>query len=62
MSLTTSHEQAATVINSAVSDSRTVLIERAVAVGFLLAVAGAMAGWLYLLAVAAWNGASWLMS
>jgi hypothetical protein len=38
------------------------LVERAVAIGFLLAVSTAMAGWLYMLAVALWNGASWLMS
>lgn len=63
MSLSTSQEQAATAINNAApSGVRAALVERAVAIGFLLAVSAAMAGWLYMLAVALWNGASWLMS
>jgi hypothetical protein len=63
MSLAPSHDQAATAINSAAeAGARASLVERAIALGFALAVSVAMIGWLYLLALAVWNGASWLMS
>jgi hypothetical protein len=63
MSLSTSHDQAATAISDATqSELKTVLTERAIAIGFVIIVSTAMAGWLYMLAVAVWDGASWLMS
>jgi hypothetical protein len=63
MSLTTAHDQAAPAINDVTpSETRSVLLERAVAVGFLLAASTVMIAWLYLLALALWDGACWLLS
>jgi hypothetical protein len=36
--------------------------ERPVAIGLALAVSAAMIGWLYMLALAVWDGAAWLLS
>ena len=47
-------------VSAAQSEFRPALAERVVAIGFLATVSAAMMGWLYLLAVAMWNGASWL--
>lgn len=60
MSLAPSHDQAMTATSQA--GSRSLLVERTVAFVFLATVSVAMIGWLYMLAVALWNGASWLLS
>jgi hypothetical protein len=63
MSVSTPHDHAATAINGVTqSETKTTLGERAVAIGFALAVSAAMIGWLYMLARGLWDGASWLMS
>jgi len=63
MSLTTAHDQAATAINEDTpSETRSVILERAVAIGFLLTAAIAMIAWLYVLALGVWDGAIWLLS
>jgi hypothetical protein len=63
MSLTTAPDQAATAINEDTpSETRSVVLERAVAIGFLLAASIVMIHWLYLLALALWDGACWLLS
>ena len=65
MSLAPSHDQAFPAVSAAPaaqSEFRSALAERAVAIGFPATVSAAMMGWLYLLAVAMWNGANWLLS
>jgi hypothetical protein len=63
MSLTTARDQAATAIDDVTpSETRSVLLERAVAIGFLLTAAVAMTAWLYVLALGVWDGAVWLLS
>jgi len=62
MSLSPSHDQAAIVVNSETqSETRSTLGERAVAIGFGTAASTVMAGWLYVLALALWDGIIWLV-
>jgi hypothetical protein len=61
MSLSSSHDQAATAVNSVThSETHSPLVERAVAIGFGAAASTAMVGWLYVLASALWDGIIWL--
>ena len=63
MSFTTAHDEAATAVNDVKpSETGSVLLERAVAMGYLLTAAGAMMAWLSLLALGVWDGAIWLLS
>jgi len=63
MSVTTAHDQAAIAVDDVTpSETGPLLLERAVAIGFLLVTSAAMIGWLYLLALVMWAGASWLLS
>jgi len=53
MSLTTAHDQAPTAMDEVTpSETRSVILERAVAIGFLLTAAIAMIAWLNVLALA----------
>ena len=59
MSLTTAHDQAATAINDVTpSETGSVFLERAVAIGYLLVASTSMMAWLYVLALMLWDGAS----
>jgi hypothetical protein len=60
MSLAPSRDQAMTATTQ--SESPSVLVERTVAIAFLATALVAMMGWLYMLVVALWSGASWLLS
>jgi hypothetical protein len=63
MSLSPSHDEIAVAMtDSGQTQSRSGLLELVVAVVFAATVSVAMIGWLYLLAVALWNGACWLLS
>ena len=63
MSLAPSHDQSLPALSSSAEvEARSALAEKAVAIGFLSTVSVAMIGWLYVLAVAAWNGVIWLFS
>ena len=63
MSLSPSRDEMAVVMtDSGQAQSRPGLRELVVAVVFAATVSVAMIGWLYLLAMALWNGASWLLS
>jgi hypothetical protein len=63
MSRAPSHDQPATAVSTATeSETRSARVERAIAFGYALAVSTAMIGWLYMLALAFWDGARWLMS
>ena len=63
MSPSPSNDQVAPIITGDVqTQSRSELVDLAVAIGFAATVSAAMTGWLYLLAVAIWDGANWLMS
>jgi hypothetical protein len=59
MSLLSSSELPATVTPDRKNSSA--LVEKAVAFGFLTTVGIAMTGWLYALATAVWDCASWLL-
>jgi len=62
MPLSSSHDQTTAINDAAQSQGGSALAERMIAIGFALAVSIAMIGWLYMLALAVWDGASWLMS
>jgi hypothetical protein len=63
MSLSPSHDKAATALaEEDRSESRSKLTELAIAIAFAAAVSAAMMGWLYVLALCLWDGASWLLS
>ena len=63
MSLSSARDQVATAINDApVSEAKSALLERAVAIGYLLVASTAMMAWLYALALMLWDGAIWLLS
>ena len=62
MPLSSSHDQTNAINDTAQSQGGSALAERMIAIGFALAVSIAMIGWLYMLALAVWDGASWLMS
>ena len=63
MSRSSAHDQAATAKNEVTpSVTRSVILERAVAIGFLLTAAIAMIAWLHVLALGVWDGAIWLLS
>jgi hypothetical protein len=63
MSLASAQDQATSAINDVTpSEAGSALLEHAIGVGFLLVALVAMTGWLYLLGVALWDGASWLLS
>ncbi len=59
MSLLSSSELPATATPDRRNSST--LVENAVAFGFLTTVGIAMTGWLYVLAIAVWDGAIWLL-
>lgn len=61
MSLLSSSDQAVNATASPETRSSSALVENAVAVGYLATVGVATMGWLYVLAVVAWNGANWLL-
>lgn len=61
MSLAPTEDQTVPAIPKAADiEWRPAFAEQAVAIGFLAAVSIAMIGWLYLLAVAAFDSVSWL--
>jgi hypothetical protein len=63
MPLSPSHNQLVPAMSDATqAESRSASAERAIAIAFAAAVSAAMIGWLYMLAVALWDGANWLMS
>jgi hypothetical protein len=63
MSLSPSHDQLApAVTDTAETKHRSGLVELAVAIGFTSAVSFAMIVWLYMLALALWDGLRWLIS
>jgi hypothetical protein len=63
MSLSSARDQAATALNHATpSETGPAFPERAVANGYLLVASTAMIAWLYVLALALWEGTSWLLS
>jgi hypothetical protein len=62
MSLSPSHDQLApAVTDTAHSEPRSGLAELAIAIGFAGAIAVAMIVWLYMLAMALWEGLRWLI-
>ena len=63
MSLAPSHDHAMPAITGADQVApRSMLAESAIAIAFLSMVLVAMMGWLYLLGLALWSGARWLLS
>lgn len=62
MSLLSSSDHAVDATASPETRSSSALVENAVAVGYLATVGVATMGWLYVLAVVVWDGASWLLS